>query len=139
MTGINRRQLGMGLGAAALGAALGGRASAQTTAAGAAGSPAAATEALSFPADFQWGCATAAYQIEGAVKEDGRGETVWDVYAHTPGKTTDGGTGDVACDSYHRYGEDIALLKALGVKAYRFSVAWSRIFPSGKGKPNQKG
>ena len=140
MTGINRRQLGMGLGAAALSAAFGGR-----TAAAQGGAPAVsaagrgAAEALSFPADFQWGCATAAYQIEGAVKEDGRGETVWDVYAHTPGKTTDGGTGDVACDSYHRYQEDIALLKALDVKAYRFSVAWSRIFPSGKGKPNQKG
>lgn len=142
MTGINRRQLGLGFGAAALGAALGGRgAAAQGGAAtpAAATSGAAAADALSFPADFLWGCATASYQIEGAVKEDGRGETNWDVFSHTPGKTRDGGTGDVACDSYHRYKEDIELLKALGVKAYRFSVAWSRIFPSGKGKPNQKG
>lgn len=139
MTGINRRQLGMGLGAAALGAALGGRGAAaqvQGVAAAAAGPGA---DGLSFPQGFLWGCATAAYQIEGGVKEDGRGETNWDVFSHTPGKTTDGGTGDVACDSYHRYAEDIALLKALGVKAYRFSVAWSRIFPSGRGKPNQKG
>ncbi|TDW59937.1 beta-glucosidase [Novosphingobium sp. PhB55] len=141
MTGINRRELGLGLAAAGLGTALGAwPASAQPSAPGTGPrTDRGAQDPLGFPADFTWGCATAAYQIEGGVKEDGRGETVWDTYAHTPGKTTDGGTGDVACDSYHRYAEDIALLKALGVKAYRFSVAWSRIFPSGKGKPNQKG
>ncbi|KIU29886.1 beta-glucosidase [Sphingomonas melonis] len=94
---------------------------------------------VSFPKDFLWGCATASYQIEGAVKEDGRGQTNWDVFSHTPGKVANGDTGDVACDSYHRYKDDIALLKALGVKAYRLSVAWSRIFPDGRGKPNQKG
>ncbi|MCU6455724.1 beta-glucosidase [Sphingomonas sp. A2-49] len=94
---------------------------------------------LSFPADFRWGCATAAYQIEGAVREDGRGETNWDVFSHTPGRVANGDTGDVACDSYHRYAEDIALLKALGVNSYRMSIAWSRIFPDGRGKPNQKG
>ena len=94
---------------------------------------------LSFPEDFLWGCATASYQIEGAVKEDGRGQTNWDVFSHTPGKVANGDTGDVACDSYHRYKDDIALLKALGVKAYRLSIAWSRIFPDGRGKPNQKG
>ncbi|WP_395337405.1 GH1 family beta-glucosidase [Novosphingobium sp. BL-8H] len=138
MTGFNRRQFGKGIGAAALGAALGGQ-SATAQALATAPTAGAAADGLAFPSDFLWGCATAAYQIEGGVKEDGRGETVWDVYAHTPGKTTDGGTGDVACDSYHRYQEDIALLKALGAKSYRFSVAWSRIFPSGKGKPNQKG
>ena len=94
---------------------------------------------LSFPKDFAWGCATASYQIEGAVKEDGRGPTNWDVFSHTAGKVTNNDTGDVACDSYHRYADDIALLKALGVKTYRMSIAWSRIFPEGRGKPNAKG
>ena len=94
---------------------------------------------LSFPKDFTWGCATASYQIEGAVKEDGRGQTNWDVFSHTPGKVANGDTGDVACDSYHRYAEDTALLKDMGVGAYRMSIAWSRIFPDGRGKPNQKG
>ncbi|HEX7655919.1 MAG TPA: GH1 family beta-glucosidase, partial [Sphingomonas sp.] len=85
------------------------------------------------------GCATAAYQIEGAVKEDGRGDTNWDVFCRTPGKVANGDTGDVACDSYHRYAEDTQLLKNLGVGAYRMSIAWSRIFPNGRGQPNQKG
>ena len=93
----------------------------------------------SFPADFKWGCATAAYQIEGAVHEDGRGATIWDTFSHTPGKVANGDTGDVACDSYHRFAEDIALLKALGVSTYRLSLAWSRIFPEGRGAPNAKG
>lgn len=94
---------------------------------------------LSFPKGFKWGCATAAYQIEGAVKEDGRGETIWDVFSHTPGKVANGDTGDIACDSYHRYAEDTQLLKQLGVGTYRLSLAWSRIFPEGRGKPNPKG
>ena len=94
---------------------------------------------MSFPKNFIWGCATAAYQIEGAVKEDGRGVTIWDTFSHTHGKVANGDTGDVACDSYHRYPEDIALLKGLGVNAYRLSIAWSRIFPEGRGQPNQKG
>lgn len=94
---------------------------------------------LSFPSDFRWGCATASYQIEGAVKEDGRGATNWDVFSHTPGRVANNDTGDVACDSYHRYAEDTALLKSLGVNSYRMSLAWSRIFPEGRGKPNQKG
>ncbi|MGY2736970.1 GH1 family beta-glucosidase [Sphingomonas sp. UYP23] len=94
---------------------------------------------LSFPKDFVWGCATASYQIEGAATEDGRGATNWDVFSHTPEKVANNDTGDVACDSYHRYGEDIALLKDLGVGAYRLSLAWSRIFPEGRGRPNQKG
>ncbi|WP_440979591.1 GH1 family beta-glucosidase [Sphingomonas pseudosanguinis] len=93
----------------------------------------------SFPKDFLWGTATAAYQIEGAVNEDGRGQTNWDVFSHTPGKVANGDTGDVACDSYHRYKEDIALMRNLGIKAYRMSLAWSRIFPEGRGKPNAKG
>ncbi len=135
MTGVSRRELGLGLGAAALGSTLGGMAPAQTQVDG----TRAAAGDLTFPPGFLWGCATASYQIEGAAKEDGRGATVWDVFSHTPGRVANGATGDVACDSYHRYPEDIALLKALGVKAYRFSIAWSRIFPEGRGKPNQKG
>jgi beta-glucosidase len=94
---------------------------------------------LQFPPNFVWGCATAAYQIEGAVKEDGRKPSVWDTFSHTPGKTFRGETGDVADDSYHLYKEDVQLLKNLGVSAYRFSLAWSRIFPDGTGQPNQKG
>ncbi|QYE35843.1 beta-glucosidase [Polymorphobacter sp. PAMC 29334] len=94
---------------------------------------------LKFPDGFVWGCATASYQIEGAVAEDGRGATNWDVFSHTPGRVANNDTGDVACDSYHRYREDIGLLKALGVKAYRLSIAWSRIFPDGRGSPNPKG
>jgi beta-glucosidase len=93
----------------------------------------------SFPADFKWGCATAAYQIEGAVNADGRGRTIWDTFSHTPGKVANGDTGDVACDSYHRFDQDIALLEALGVSTYRLSLAWSRIFPDGRGAPNARG
>jgi beta-glucosidase len=136
MSDINRRQVGLGLGAATLGGALGMAGSAAAPAGAAAASP---VGDRSFPKDFTWGCATAAYQIEGAVHADGRGPTNWDVFSHTPGKVANGDTGDVACDSYHRYREDIALLKALGVGAYRFSIAWSRIFPSGRGQPNAKG
>lgn len=94
---------------------------------------------LSFPNDFVWGCASASYQIEGAAKEDGRGLTNWDVFSHTQGRVANGDNGDVACDSYHRYAEDAALLKNIGAKAYRLSIAWSRIFPEGRGQPNQKG
>lgn len=92
-----------------------------------------------FPRDFLWGSATASYQVEGAVNEDGRGTTIWDTFSHTPGKTHNGDTGDVSTDSYHRYPEDIALMKDLGLKTCRFSMAWSRIFPTGTGQPNQKG
>ncbi len=92
-----------------------------------------------FPKGFLWGSATASYQVEGAVNEDGRGPSIWDTFSHTPGKTNNGDTGDVANDHYHRYKEDIALMKALGLKTYRFSVAWPRIFPTGAGTPNPKG
>jgi beta-glucosidase len=94
---------------------------------------------LIFPKGFLWGSATASYQVEGAVNEDGRGASIWDTFSHTPGKTHNGDTGDVADDSYHRYPEDIALMKDLGLKTCRFSVAWPRIFPEGKGLPNPKG
>jgi beta-glucosidase len=92
-----------------------------------------------FPPGFVWGCATAAYQIEGGVHEGGRGASIWDVFSHTPGKTYNGDTGDVADDSYHLYKDDVRLLKNLGVRAYRMSIAWSRIFPNGTGQPSQAG
>ena len=94
---------------------------------------------LAFPPNFLWGCATSAYQIEGAVGAEGRGPSIWDVFAHTPGKTHQGETGDVAGDSYHLYKEDVKLLKDLGAKTYRFSLSWSRIFPEGRGQPNEPG
>ncbi|NWF69763.1 MAG: beta-glucosidase [Chloroflexi bacterium] len=92
-----------------------------------------------FPKDFIWGTATASYQIEGAVQEDGRGPTIWDTFAHTPGKIHNGDHGDIACDHYHRWQEDIALMQALNLNGYRFSLAWSRILPQGRGAVNQKG
>jgi beta-glucosidase len=94
---------------------------------------------LSFPDGFIWGAATSAYQIEGAWNEDGKGESIWDRFCHTPGTIEDGSTGDVACDHYHRWREDIALMKELGLEAYRFSVSWPRILPAGRGKVNQAG
>jgi beta-glucosidase len=92
-----------------------------------------------FPDGFYWGVATSAYQIEGAWDEDGKGVSIWDSYAHTPGNIKNGDTGDVANDHYHRYEEDVALMKDIGANAYRFSVAWPRIFPEGTGEPNPKG
>jgi beta-glucosidase len=96
-------------------------------------------ESLSFPPGFIWGAATAAYQIEGAATEDGRGPSVWDTFSHTPGKVRGGDTGDVACDSYHRYHEDVDLIASLGLSTYRFSVSWPRILPTGAGRVNQAG
>ena len=94
---------------------------------------------MSFQKDFVWGSATASYQIEGAWNEDGRGLSVWDVFCHEPGNIEEGHTGDVACDHYHRYKEDIKLMKELGIKAYRLSISWTRIFPKGIGEINEKG
>jgi beta-glucosidase len=94
---------------------------------------------VSFPEQFLWGAATSSYQIEGAAQEDGRGESIWDRFARIPGKVQDGKNGDVACDHYHRASEDIALMKRIGLDAYRFSIAWPRIQPTGRGKPNPKG
>jgi beta-glucosidase len=95
--------------------------------------------ALQFPPGFRWGTATSAYQVEGAVREDGRGPSIWDSFAHTPGRIIDGSTGDAAADHYHRYKEDVTLMKALGANAYRFSIAWPRLFPEGTGALNQAG
>lgn len=94
---------------------------------------------ISFPKDFVWGSATSAYQIEGAHEAGGKGPHIWDVFAHTPGKTARGENGDRACDHYNRYPEDIDLMADIGLQAYRFSIAWSRIQPDGKGAVNQEG
>ena len=92
-----------------------------------------------FPEGFLWGTATASYQVEGAVEEDGRGPSIWDTFSHTPGKVRHGDTGDIACDQYHRLEEDLDLMVDLGVQAYRFSVAWPRVQPEGSGPANQRG
>lgn len=92
-----------------------------------------------FPADFVWGAATASYQIEGAAYEDGKGPSTWDVFSRRPGAVFEGHNGDVACDHYHRYESDVALMKELGIQSYRFSVNWPRVLPAGVGKVNEKG
>ncbi|CAH9417114.1 beta-glucosidase (EC [Streptomyces globisporus] len=97
------------------------------------------SDLTALPADFTWGVATAAYQIEGAVAEDGRSPSIWDTFSHTPGKVDGGDTGDIACDHYHRVPEDIGLIKQLGVDAYRFSIAWPRVVPGGDGPVNKAG
>jgi len=100
---------------------------------------AAATTGRSFPDDFLWGVATAAYQVEGAAREGGRGPSIWDTFSHTPGKVRRGDTGDIACDAYHRLDSDLDLLSELGVRAYRFSVSWPRVQPAGTGPVNTEG
>ena len=92
-----------------------------------------------FPEGFLWGASTSAYQIEGSVDADGRGPSIWDTYSHTPGTIDGGGTGDVACDHYRRWREDVALIASLGLGAYRFSIAWPRLFPTGRGAREQRG
>jgi beta-glucosidase len=94
---------------------------------------------IQFPEGFVWGAAAAAYQIEGAARDDGRGPSIWDTFSRTPGKVFAGHTGDVACDHYHRYAEDVALMAELGLRAYRFSVSWPRIRPDGTGPANPRG
>jgi beta-glucosidase len=98
-----------------------------------------ASSEIIFPGNFYWGAATAAYQIEGACKEDGKGESIWDRFAHTPGKIKNGDSGDVACDSYHHWREDIALMRAMNLNSYRFSISWPRIQPGGSGAANSRG
>jgi beta-glucosidase len=131
MTSFTRRQFARSIAAAAAFAA----APAPQTARG----QAASLKPLNFPSGFLWGCATSAYQIEGGARDGGRGPSIWDTFSHTAGKTFKGATGDVADDSYHRYKDDVKLLRDLGAKAYRFSISWSRIFPEGRGKPNDTG
>ena len=94
---------------------------------------------MTFPEGFLWGAATASYQIEGAVREDGRGECIWSRFSHTSGKVLNGDTGDVACDHYHLYRSDVALMARIGLRAYRFSIAWPRVLPFGTGAPNEVG
>nr|WP_249715107.1 GH1 family beta-glucosidase [Micromonospora sp. NBRC 107566] len=94
---------------------------------------------LSFPSGFLWGAATAAYQVEGAATEAGRTASIWDTFSHTPGKVVEGHTGDVACDHFHRYSDDVKLMAELGLKSYRFSVSWPRVQPGGTGRANQEG
>ncbi|HET7928671.1 MAG TPA: family 1 glycosylhydrolase, partial [Actinomycetota bacterium] len=96
-------------------------------------------DAFDFPSGFRWGTATSAYQVEGAVDEGGRGTSIWDTFCRIPGAVRGGDTGDVACDQYHRYEQDVALMAELGLNAYRFSVAWPRIQPEGAGPPNDEG
>jgi len=93
----------------------------------------------SFPADFSWGASTASYQIEGAWDADGKGESIWDRFSHTPGRVKRGETGDITCDHYHLYKNDLEIMKSMHLNAYRFSLSWSRILPEGRGKVNPKG
>ena len=95
--------------------------------------------AETFPEGFLWGASTAAYQIEGAVKEDGRGPSIWDVFCGLPDKIEGGQSGEIACDHYHRWPEDVALMRELGLGAYRLSTAWPRLLPEGRGRANEKG
>jgi beta-glucosidase len=129
---FSRRDLGRLLGLSALGLA------APVAAQSSAAKPGAYAP-KNFPKDFLWGTATSAYQVEGAVNEDGRGPSIWDIFAHAAGNIGDHSNGDVACDHYHRYKDDIGLIRELGAKAYRFSIAWPRVFPEGGGQPNPKG
>lgn len=94
---------------------------------------------MGLPKDFLWGASTASYQIEGAWNEDGKGLSVWDIFCEKQGAVKNGENGHIACDHYHRYKDDVALMKKLGLKAYRFSVSWSRIMPNGTGEINKKG
>ena len=94
---------------------------------------------MAFPKEFTWGAAAASYQIEGAANEDGKGPSVWDMFCKKPGAVFQGHTGDVACDHYHRYREDVGLMKQIGLQAYRLSISWPRVLPTGVGAPNEAG
>jgi beta-glucosidase len=135
-THLTRRNFAKGAGAAALGIPASSAASAQTSSER---RPQPVPGAATFPHGFAWGVATSAFQIEGAVGEDGRGASIWDTYTHTPGKIRNGDNADIANDHYHRYRDDVGLMREIGVKSYRFSIAWPRIFPNGTGQANAKG
>src|SRR5438105_11989891 len=94
---------------------------------------------MSFPPHFLWGAATAAYQVEGGADAHGKGPSIWDMFCRKPGAVFEGHSGDVACDHYHRYQDDVALMKALGIRSYRFSISWTRVLPDGVGHVNRKG
>ena len=96
-------------------------------------------ERSQFPKDFVWGAATSSYQIEGSTQVDGRGQSIWDTFAAIPGKTHNGENGDPGCDHYNRWASDLDLMKDMGLEAYRFSVAWPRVIPNGRGQVNEKG
>src|SRR5262245_57481329 len=98
-----------------------------------------ASTGRTFPKGFYWGVGTSSYQIEGAWNEDGKGPSIWDTYTHVPGNIENNDNGDVANDHYHRYKEDVALMKSIGANSYRFSIAWPRLFRTGTSKPNPKG
>ena len=93
---------------------------------------------MGFAKDFVWGAATSSYQIEGTGRDSGKGQNIWDVFTKEPGRVYEGHTGDIACDHYHRFREDVAYMKELGLKGYRFSIDWSRVLPEGTGKVNEK-
>jgi beta-glucosidase len=135
---LNRRQFAQLAGTSAVAASTGaGLTHAQTVAGTSTATK--SNDSRTFPQGFYWGTATSAYQIEGAWNEDGKGPSIWDTYAHTPGKMRNNDTGDVANDHYHRYKEDVALMRDIGANAYRFSISWPRVFPEGTGQPNAKG
>lgn len=136
---LSRRAFAKALGAAALSSSAFTVAIASATPQAAATPPNPRENFYRFPDGFLWGCATASYQIEGGAKDGGRGPSIWDTFSHIPGKVHNNETGDVADDDYHRYKEDVQLLKSLGAKIYRFSVSWPRIFPQGTGSPNPQG
>jgi len=133
--GLSRRHFGKMAGSAALGLSM---VSAQSADAGIS-RPTGQNAMLAFPGDFRWGTATSAFQVEGAVNEEGRGPSIWDRFTHLQGKIADHSTADVADDHFHRYKDDVRLMKALGAGTYRFSIAWPRVFPEGRGVPNPKG
>src|SRR5579871_5109143 len=134
---LSRRRFGKIAAWSALGISSKSAGAAETTASAVAGLP--KSGRAGFPDPFVWGTATSAYQVEGAVNEDGRGPSIWDPFVRLKGKIVDQSTADVANDHYHRYKEDVQLIKEIGCKAYRFSIAWPRVFPQGTGTPNPKG